>query len=125
MVFFARKKDGLNPYHIHQKCVLPPPATVKQRRGGLDYSKISYTTICINDTAVTMYMNRPDVRQALGIPSSLGHWAVCNNGLIFKQLYNGMEAQAKSILSKGLKGLYSSFYRVDESAAFSPRSKSD
>ncbi|VDM84865.1 unnamed protein product [Strongylus vulgaris] len=35
------------------------------------------TVPCMNETAVTVYLNRADVRKALGIPTSLGPWAIC------------------------------------------------
>ncbi|VDL77077.1 unnamed protein product [Nippostrongylus brasiliensis] len=75
---------GINPYNMYDNCVNTPGTEVSTRfrleykyRTGkeLDVSQLS-TVPCMNETAVTVYLNRPDVRKALGIPTSLGPWAI-------------------------------------------------
>ncbi|KAK6018362.1 serine carboxypeptidase, partial [Ostertagia ostertagi] len=91
----AAWNGGINPYNMYASCVnqpgtTPQPGTTvstrfrleyKQRTGKeLDTSQLS-TVPCMNETAVTTYLNRPDVRRALGIPTSLGPWAICSGDI--------------------------------------------
>uniref|UniRef100_A0A915M7F6 Carboxypeptidase n=1 Tax=Meloidogyne javanica TaxID=6303 RepID=A0A915M7F6_MELJA len=39
---------------------------------------------CLNDTALTTYMNLPEVRKAIHIPDNLGHWDICSDDITEK-----------------------------------------
>ncbi|KHJ79991.1 serine carboxypeptidase, partial [Oesophagostomum dentatum] len=58
-------------------------------------------------TAVTVYLNRADVRKALGIPSTLGPWAICSDTIsnTYDRQYGEMASRVKNGLDKGLKGM--------------------
>ncbi|WKX94954.1 hypothetical protein Q1695_011866 [Nippostrongylus brasiliensis] len=106
---------GINPYNMYDNCVNTPGTEVSTRfrleykyRTGkeLDVSQLS-TVPCMNETAVTVYLNRPDVRKALGIPTSLGPWAICSDTIsnTYNRQYSSMDSQFKNALSKGLKAM--------------------
>ncbi|KHJ77948.1 hypothetical protein OESDEN_22432 [Oesophagostomum dentatum] len=61
----------------------------------------------MNETAVTVYLNRADVRKALGIPSTLGPWAICSDTIsnTYDRQYGEMASRVKNGLDKGLKGM--------------------
>ncbi|KAK6060359.1 serine carboxypeptidase [Cooperia oncophora] len=108
-------EGGINPYNMYDSCINVPGAEVSKRfrleykrRTGkeLDVSQLS-SVPCMNETAVTVYLNRPDVRRALGIPTTLGPWSICSDEIsnTYKQQYGEMDTRVKNALAQGLKGM--------------------
>ncbi|EPB74994.1 serine carboxypeptidase [Ancylostoma ceylanicum] len=109
------REGGINPYNMYDNCVNAPGAQVSTRfrleyeyRTGkkLDVSQLS-TVPCMNETAVTVYLNRADVRKALGIPTSLGPWSICSDDIsrTYNRQYGEMAQRVKNGLDLGLKGM--------------------
>ncbi|VDP09668.1 unnamed protein product [Heligmosomoides polygyrus] len=103
---------GINPYNMYANCVNTPGAQVSTRFR-LEYkartgNELDLSTVpCMNETAATVYLNRPDVRKALGIPSSLGPWAICSDLIsnTYNKQYGEMDTRVMNALSQGLKGM--------------------
>jgi cathepsin A (carboxypeptidase C) len=55
---------------------------------------------CINTTAETNYLNRPDVRKALHIPDVVPRWEVCSLAIDYHPQYSSMRAQFNALLPK-------------------------
>ncbi|XP_039262370.2 lysosomal protective protein-like [Styela clava] len=71
-------------------------------------SLLRETPPCINSTAQKNYLNKPDVRKALHIPSHLPKWDICNEdvGSQYKREFSDMMAQYKKLMAvPGLRGL--------------------
>ncbi|VDN38963.1 unnamed protein product [Cylicostephanus goldi] len=109
------REGGINPYNMYDNCVNAPGTQVSTRfrldyklRTGkeLDVSQLS-TVPCMNETAVTVYLNRPDVRKAIGIPTSLGPWAICSDTIsdTYNRQYGEMASRVKNALNQGLRGM--------------------
>ncbi|KAK6738122.1 hypothetical protein RB195_020308 [Necator americanus] len=110
-------ESGINPYNMYDSCVNVNSAEAKvstrfrleyKYRTGkeLDVSQLS-TVPCMNETAVTVYLNRADVRKALGIPTTLGPWSICSDVIsnTYDRQYGEMSSRVKNALDKGLKGM--------------------
>ncbi|KIH44021.1 hypothetical protein ANCDUO_25965, partial [Ancylostoma duodenale] len=109
----GEREGGINPYNMYDNCVNAPGAEVSTRfrleyehRTGkkLDVSQLS-TVPCMNETAVTVYLNRADVRKALGIPTTLGPWSICSDYIsqTYNRQYGEMAQRVKNGLDLGLK----------------------
>ncbi|CAH1270301.1 CTSA [Branchiostoma lanceolatum] len=119
---------GLNEYALYRDCAggLPPhfarwrmavshlfnsyglslPAPPKpQVNGSRMYTvtnKVGVNPPCINATAQTAWLNRPDVRKALHIPDFVQQWALCSEdvGAQYKSTYSTMRDQYLALLPK-------------------------
>uniref|UniRef100_V9KJ39 Lysosomal protective protein-like protein n=1 Tax=Callorhinchus milii TaxID=7868 RepID=V9KJ39_CALMI len=62
---------------------------------------------CINSTAQTSWLNRPDVRKALHIPPTLPTWELCSDQVAERYVreYQTMESFYLKLLGGGLRGL--------------------
>lgn len=63
---------------------------------------------CLNDSKVITYLNLPQTRQALHIPTSVPAWEECSSTVSgsYKELYDTMKPQFQQLLSSGrLRGL--------------------
>ncbi|XP_005110584.1 lysosomal protective protein [Aplysia californica] len=109
-IFGALSESGINPYNIYADCaggVTQMNQLIKKSRpaGWPLLSEMDITTVdsgipCENDTALITYMNTPDVREALHIPSTLPDWDVCSN-LDYTPLYKTMKTFYKKLTVSG------------------------
>ncbi|CAJ0955719.1 unnamed protein product, partial [Mesorhabditis belari] len=102
---------GLNPYNMYQDCTnqgqIPKRFALdfKKRMGRLPKPEELGTVPCMNETAVTVYLNRRDVRSVLGIPGMLPDWSICNDDLNenYNRQYATVGPQVKNAITAGLK----------------------
>ncbi|CAJ0581410.1 unnamed protein product, partial [Mesorhabditis spiculigera] len=102
---------GLNPYNMYQDCVnqgsIPKRFALefKRKMGRLPKPEELGTVPCMNETSATVYLNRRDVRNALGIPGLLPAWSICNDDLNenYNRQYNTVAPQVKNAIAKGLR----------------------
>lgn len=91
---------GLNPYNMYADCI----STSASFRFGMEYERrfnkkytpeVLGTVPCLDESPVTNYLNRQDVRKALGIPSSLPAWSICSNAISYgyKRQYGDMTSR--------------------------------
>nr|CAD2169931.1 unnamed protein product [Meloidogyne enterolobii] len=101
--------SGLNPYDLYRDCdpspgrnsmkmevikrgLIPPKMlhriysnSTKTLRWNLKSTLHGSPSVpCLNDTALTTYMNLPEVRKAIHIPDNLGHWDICSDDITEK-----------------------------------------
>ena len=68
---------------------------------------------CLNESAVTAYLNRPDVRKALFVPSSLPAWSICNDDINYN-LYHKEVHETAPIFQRAIQaGLKVMIYNGD------------
>ncbi|XP_038067409.1 lysosomal protective protein-like [Patiria miniata] len=110
--------SGLNPYDVTGNCAGGVPGTSTKRARKMfsyffeslrmnppqtktmSWSFVSENVIpCINTTAETNYLNRPDVRMALHIPDVVPKWTVCSQ-IPYQPQYNSMHNQFIALLPK-------------------------
>lgn len=91
---------GLNPYNMYADCVSYSAsfrfAMEYERRFNKKYTpEVLGTVPCLDESPVTNYLNRQDVRKALGIPSSLPQWSICSNAISYgyKRQYGDMTSR--------------------------------
>ncbi|KAK6738123.1 hypothetical protein RB195_020309 [Necator americanus] len=103
---------GLNPYNMYADCAQGEKREVSTRFR-VEYEhfmgeKLNVTELlpvpCMNETAVTTYLNRPDVRKALGIPDDLKEWSLCSD-VGYRKQHGEMAERVKNALDAGLKGM--------------------
>jgi len=98
---------GLFPRYRHavRRAALKLAAELEDESDLGWYSNLREDPPCINDTAITSYLNRSDVRSALFIPTFVQPWDICSDavGRQYQILYQNMVAQFRKILGKGLK----------------------
>ncbi|CAD6197732.1 unnamed protein product [Caenorhabditis auriculariae] len=106
---------GLNPYNMYANCY--QGGSDLPLRFKLDYQRrfnrepepeILSSVPCLNENPVTDYLNKPLVRKALGIPSSLGRWEICSNVIsnTYKRQYGDMTSRVlNAVVNKNLKGM--------------------
>ncbi|CAJ0955704.1 unnamed protein product, partial [Mesorhabditis belari] len=105
-------RGGLNPYNMYGDCVnsaLAQQYQIDLRRkfgpvDGVQPHQLS-TPPCVNESAVTVYMNRRDVRVAFAVPGLLGAWSICSDQVSqeYRRQYDNVSSQVKNALSAGLK----------------------
>ncbi|XP_078688786.1 lysosomal protective protein-like [Branchiostoma floridae x Branchiostoma belcheri] len=101
---FARWRMAIS--HLFSTFKLPLPAPPKpQVNGSRMYTaptKVGLTPPCINSTAQTTWLNRPDVRLALHIPEFVQPWALCSAevGDQYTTVYSTMHDQYLALLPK-------------------------
>uniref|UniRef100_A0A8R1HJH7 Carboxypeptidase n=1 Tax=Caenorhabditis japonica TaxID=281687 RepID=A0A8R1HJH7_CAEJA len=91
---------GLNPYNMYADCVSTSASSrfslEYERRFNKKYQPSELGVVpCLDESPVTDYLNRQDVRKALGIPSSLPQWSICNNAISYgyKRQYGDMTSR--------------------------------
>ncbi|KAL3088562.1 hypothetical protein niasHT_023180 [Heterodera trifolii] len=62
---------------------------------------------CLNDTDLTTYLNLPEVRKALNIPDSVGHWDICSEDITekYQRQYDDTSPFVKKILNAHVRVL--------------------
>jgi len=60
---------------------------------------------CLNNTAVTLYLSRTDVRKAIFIPDSVQTWEICSGtvGEVYTTIYQNMRIQFQYLLASGVR----------------------
>ncbi|PAV77700.1 hypothetical protein WR25_01129 [Diploscapter pachys] len=106
---------GLNPYNMYASCVnasLNISARYKAEYF-TRFGKILGELPCLNETSVTAYLNRPDVRKALFVPSSLPAWSICNDDINYN-LYHKEVHETAPIFQRAIQaGLKVMIYNGD------------
>ncbi|PAV77470.1 hypothetical protein WR25_26339 [Diploscapter pachys] len=106
---------GLNPYNMYASCVnasLNISARYKAEYF-TRFGKILGELPCLNESAVTAYLNRPDVRKALFVPSSLPAWSICNDDINYN-LYHKEVHETAPIFQRAIQaGLKVMIYNGD------------
>ncbi|CAB3404007.1 unnamed protein product [Caenorhabditis bovis] len=104
---------GLNPYNMYADCV----STGEQKRLIMEHERRFNKVVtpselgvvpCLDESPVTNYLNRQDVRKALGIPSSLPAWEICNDKISrgYKRQYGDMTSRVlNAVKNNQLRGL--------------------
>ncbi|KAL7078587.1 hypothetical protein ACQ4LE_002510 [Meloidogyne hapla] len=123
---------GLNPYDLYRDCD-PSPGRNSMKmeviKRGLIPSQLldrfysnstktmrwslqntlhgSASVPCLNDTALTTYMNLPEVRKALHIPDKLGHWDICSEDITenYQKQYDDTAQFVKKIIKAHVRVL--------------------
>lgn len=124
---------GLNPYDLYRDCDPSPEvnsnrlkamelgivprflatrfnvsAENRLRSAKLNNNLMGGASVpCLNDSDVTTYMNRPEVRQALHIPDNLPSWSICSDdvGQVYGKIYGDMTPFIKKILDARVRVL--------------------
>ncbi|CAI4233256.1 unnamed protein product [Auanema sp. JU1783] len=101
--------SGLNPYNMYDNCVQSASSQPVPLRFAADYRQQTGKDVvtsqlssvpCLNETAVTTYLNRQDVRKALGVPTSIGRWDICSNQI--SQTYTRETPDTSSIFVRAI-----------------------
>ncbi|CAJ0581455.1 unnamed protein product, partial [Mesorhabditis spiculigera] len=101
-------RSGLNPYNMYADCVnaqLTSRFEVDHmRKFGVKPHKLS-TPPCVDESTLTTYMQRADVRKALGIPDSVPKWEICSDAVSqgYHRQYGTMKPQVTNAVNAGLK----------------------
>lgn len=93
---------------FHGSSLTPPPVKT------LDATSLGEDVPCINSTAGTMYLNRPDVRAALHISPLAHDWAICFGGLNYNRTILDITPYWSKALAAGMHG---SIYNGDTDMA--------
>ncbi|PAV76124.1 hypothetical protein WR25_26417 [Diploscapter pachys] len=100
--------SGLNPYNMYADCVntgnnIPLRFILDYRaRIGKKPNPLELGTVpCIDETPVTTYLNRQDVRKALQVPTSLPAWSICNDEI--NMFYNREVSDTTPIFQSALQ----------------------
>uniref|UniRef100_A0A7E4W4E3 Carboxypeptidase n=1 Tax=Panagrellus redivivus TaxID=6233 RepID=A0A7E4W4E3_PANRE len=101
----------LDPYNLYSTCYLDNGATSqrnfirnalfrKSNLKGLDNSIGSGLPLCAQSNNTEIYLNRADVRNALHIPDSVGHWTECSNdvALYYQYTHNDVSKEFHTLL---------------------------
>ncbi|XP_013784600.1 lysosomal protective protein-like [Limulus polyphemus] len=109
--------SGLNIYNLYEDCI--SSSDVKYSRSSVDQNTIlkllrrkpSYSTKsppCVDSTNIEKWLNQPEVRSALHIPSFVQKWTICSNAVEagYKNIYDTMKPQVLQLIKSGqVKGL--------------------
>jgi len=111
--------SGLNIYNLYQDCA---QSSEKNSRDLVDkrnllqlfpmsfklISKLTSDPPCIDSGNLKKYLNQPDVRKALHIPSNVQEWDICSLDVEmgYKRIYDTMRPQILQLINSGkLRGL--------------------
>jgi len=105
--------SGINPYNMYASC---DNDNFKSHRfqqelffatGDRLAPNVFAVPICLNETAVTMYLNRGDVRSALGIPGALAGWDICSDDMqfLYRRQYDEMQTRVQYAVNSGIRVL--------------------
>jgi cathepsin A (carboxypeptidase C) len=116
-------RSGINPYSMYADCIdvgrTETPTQTRflvdlQLRTGksLDQLKaenggVLLSIPCLNETAVTTYMNRPEVRTAMFVPSTVQRWEFCSSpvGYAYHRTLGEMQSQVQFAIQHGVRGV--------------------
>ncbi|CAJ0955551.1 unnamed protein product, partial [Mesorhabditis belari] len=101
-------ESGINPYNMYADCQHSGTKRFKvdyRRRFGKEPNVLDAGTPCLDDSVTEKYMNRRDVRTALGIPGLLPNWSTCSDviSVVYEEQYSTVAPQIKNALTAGLK----------------------
>lgn len=119
---------GLNPYDLYRDCdpnpsvnsnrmtsnrigILPRSFIVHQSKSSnfrrKQFPRFGASVPCLNDTDLLTYMNDPEVRIALNIPSNLGTWDICSDKITesYKKQYTDMTPFVQKIVKANVRVL--------------------
>jgi len=105
--------SGINPYNMYASCDNDNRKSLRYRQDfflatGQRLSPNQLVVpICLNETGVTRYLNRPDVRQAMGIPAVLPAWEICSDqvGEFYNRQYTEMQSRVQYAVNSGIRVL--------------------
>ncbi|VDD87490.1 unnamed protein product, partial [Enterobius vermicularis] len=114
MVFFFRI-SGINPYDIYGTCYHEGSLKLKSYLA-LSKAKIDLLrkikrrlpdSVSKSQKKKTIYLNKPEVRKALFIPSNVIAWADCSDEVYdsYNKIYNEMDSRVKSAVGNGSRVL--------------------
>ncbi|PAV77707.1 hypothetical protein WR25_01130 isoform G [Diploscapter pachys] len=87
------RNSGLDPYNLYEDCSsdgMDIKDVSKQYQ--VDYyhhtgeklnPRVLGSLPCINDSDITTYLNRADVRKAIFVPTTLPAWSICNDDIAY------------------------------------------
>lgn len=108
--------SGLNVYNLYEDCA---PSKSNSSRYLVDkrnlnrlfprnLKKLKDDPPCVDSSNIKKYLNQPEVRKALHIPTSVQDWDICSLDVEigYKRLYNTMRPQVLQLINSGkLRGL--------------------
>uniref|UniRef100_A0AAY4CB08 Carboxypeptidase n=1 Tax=Denticeps clupeoides TaxID=299321 RepID=A0AAY4CB08_9TELE len=109
---------GLNIYNLYGQCYGGAPMNGRYaadvanlfRDSGFTFqpqieAAIPGVPMCINGTAMYEWLNNPEVRSALHIPTSVQSWELCSHtvGTLYQRTYTDMTSFYQSLLQKNLQ----------------------
>jgi len=111
--------SGINPYSMYQDCINAGNRDNAiqtrylldlQLRFGKDAASRAETRSnipCLNETAVTTYMNSAFVRNAFSVPQNLPSWEFCSTrvGNSYQRTLGEMQSRVQNAIRAGLRGL--------------------
>jgi len=110
--------SGLNVYNLYEDCAHSASGNSRysvDKRNLLRLFPKSQKSFqvkddppCVDSTNLKTYLNQPEVRKALHIPSSVQSWDICSLDVEigYKRLYNTMRPQVLQLINSGkLRGL--------------------
>uniref|UniRef100_A0A914W4Q2 Carboxypeptidase n=1 Tax=Plectus sambesii TaxID=2011161 RepID=A0A914W4Q2_9BILA len=115
--------SGINPYGLYQDChtAIRAEDAIQtryhvdlQQRFGKSINEIQAENgnvlaaiPCLNETAVTNYMNLATVRAAMSIPSVVGKWSFCSTPVNFAytRSLSEMQSRVQYAIKSGLRGV--------------------
>jgi len=105
--------SGINPYNMYAMCDNDNTKSLRYKQdfffktGGKLAPNTFAVPICLNETSTTMYLNRPDVRSALGIPGALASWDICSDDMQFyySRQYSEMQSRVQYAVNSGIRVL--------------------
>ncbi|MFH4983278.1 hypothetical protein AB6A40_009987 [Gnathostoma spinigerum] len=108
--------SGMNPYNILDDCSYAQMANEKRnprrlifdfkQRTGLDVPPTILPIMCLDETGVMTYLNRPEVLKALGLdPKRKYNWDVCSDPVSYSytKIYPEMQSRVENILKHGYR----------------------
>uniref|UniRef100_A0A914WU84 Carboxypeptidase n=1 Tax=Plectus sambesii TaxID=2011161 RepID=A0A914WU84_9BILA len=80
---------------------------IKDIKDDKDEIEVIADPICMDSSAITHYMNLPEVREALNIPVTVPEWTHCSSkvSLVYQKQYNDVAPQIKKAVNAGLRVL--------------------
>uniref|UniRef100_A0A7E4V8B1 Carboxypeptidase n=1 Tax=Panagrellus redivivus TaxID=6233 RepID=A0A7E4V8B1_PANRE len=119
---------GLNPYDLYRDCdpnpsvnsnrmtsnrvgVLPRAFIVRESKHPSflrkRFPRLGASVPCLNDTDLLTYMNSPEVRTALNIPSNLPGWDICSDKITesYEKQYTDMTPFVQKIVKANVRVL--------------------
>jgi len=114
--------SGINPYSLYADCVNDQRGNAIQTRFLVELQQRTGKTLsqiqqenggaklaipCLNETAVTVYMNTPELRAAMFIPSNVGKWEFCSTpvGFAYHRSIPEMQSRVQQAIRSGLRGV--------------------